>query len=98
MVLMTTFEVLGKEWPFPDLVNQDGTLTRHGRYRLAANADVDARVVDSEWAAWCKGEQPASRTRERIRRVAREMGLVPLQAAERGGGDRDGKATGPEAA
>lgn len=53
-----------------------GPLSRPDRYRLAAEADVDVRVVDSEWTRWQAGESASGVVRERIRRVALALGLA----------------------
>lgn len=59
-----------------DVGTEPPNLSRPDRYRLAAEADVDVRVVDSEWKRWRAGEAAEGPARARIRRVAVAMGLA----------------------
>lgn len=43
---------------------------------MAAEADVDVRVVDSEWNRWAQGGEVEGPVRARIRRVAIALGLA----------------------
>ena len=54
-----------------------GELTRSGKYRLAAEADVHVRVVEMDWASWKAGEAPSGSVRARLRRVAIALGVQP---------------------
>ena len=46
------------------------SLSRPDRYLLASKADVDVRVVDTEWERWTAGEAAQGVVRAGVRRVA----------------------------